>query len=227
MKNETNLKSLCYNKLMITEMKQLKEILNDQTSDNYVFFGFPKEMTEPAKLILNKNKESKSCFITIDAEMEAKLNETLNGFTNDKHKDIICRDLFVTLFMKELTKDSTENQTYQDFLEKGLDMILSGDSQIAKEYHSFCPMPLELTKMIKKNLPMVLNVFLIDAKNVHLQRALNNYIGSREPYSIRVFSTQRKFPSYYDQSGNAIQTIHDFREVLLYKPLEEIQPALN
>ena len=207
--------------------EQFKEILNDQTSDNYVFFGFPKEMVEPAKLILNKNKEKKSCFITIDAEMEEKLNATLDGFTNEKHKDIICRDLFVTLFMKELTKDSAENQTYQDFLEKGLDMILSGDSQIAKEYHSFCPMPLELTKMIKNNLPIVLNIFLTDANNVYLQRAINNYLGAREPYSIRVFTNQKKLTSYYDQMGNAIQPIHDYREVLLYKKIEEIQPVLN
>ena len=227
LKIETILKDLCYNNSMENQMKELKEMLNDQSSDNYVFFGFPKQMSEPAKVILGKNKNAKSCFITIDAEMEEKLNVTLDGFTNDKHKDIICRDLFVTLFMKELTKDSEENQTYQGFLDKGLDMILSGDCELAKDYHTFCPMPLELSKMIKKNLPIVLNVFLVDANNINLQRALNNYIGSKEPYSIRIFSTQKKFPCYYDQAGNAIQTINDFREVLLYKPLEEIQPSLN
>ena len=72
--------------------------------------------------------------------------------------------------------------------------------------------------MIKKIGKIELNIFLSDAENVFLQRAINNYLAAREPYSIRVFSNKNKFPCYYDQSGNVIQAVHDYREISIGKP---------
>lgn len=213
-------------------IQQFKQILksNEQTSDNYVFFGFPKEMMESTKALLNKNSsEIKPCFISIDREIEEKLEKTIEECTNDKHKDIIARDLFVTMFMKELVKDTSDAESYQNFLDKGLDMILSGNFDLAKDYHSFCPMPFDVSKMIKKIGKIELNVFLADAENVYIQRALNNHISAREPYSIRVFSNKNFFTCYYDQAGNAIQEVHDFRVISLNRPnkIEEIENEDN
>lgn len=198
---------------------QIKQIIDNKYSDNYIIFNFPKELMEQAKNILSKTSTN-NCFISLDSEIEKKLENTLNNFSNKIHKDIICRDLLITLFMKELTKDS-EHQ--QKFLENGINVILSGDNTKIKDYHSHCPTYHDISKTIK--LPLVLNIFLSDTKNIYLQRAINNYISSREPFSIRIFSNQSKFSTYYDQAGNIIQPIHDFRQLNIIKKykLNEIE----
>ena len=70
-------------------------------------------------------------------------------------------------------------------------------------------MPYNITSRAKSIGDIELNIFVYGVFDKYTQQAINNFISSREPYSIKMFLID-KMSSMYDQLGNFIQSPHDY-----------------
>lgn len=186
------------------------------TRDNFIFENCPLELIDLAQKGLSINSENKKpCNILITKKIENKLNRTLEKFESELQKKIIARIFFTSLFLRELIK--LENKAEQlNFLEKGITSLLSENIENIKEYIINSPHPLDIEKAIKEIGEIELNIFLVDTENKFLQQAVNNYLSSRLPYSVKIFTNNEKLCTYYDQNGNFIQAPHDYINVNVY-----------
>ena len=71
-------------------------------------------------------------------------------------------------------------------------------------------MPYEVRRFQNKYGRIELNFFLEDTQSIILQQAINVFVSSREPYSVTIFTTSDKQPTYYNLNGNIIECPHDF-----------------
>ena len=186
-----------------------------RTHDNFIFENCPKEILSLAKNSLSQNSNNvKSCCITINRDIEQAVEKTLEKFENILQKKIICKDFIIGLFALELLKNLDEDLSNQPFSKEeiieGINAILNGCCEDVKNFCTNAPLPYDIKKLISSIGKIELNIFLNDTKNVYLQNAINNFISSREPYSIKLFTTNQKLPSYLDQNGNYIECPHDF-----------------
>jgi len=191
------------------------------TRDNFIFENCPKDFITLAQKSLNQNSEKvKSCNILLTTDIENKLNKTLEKFENDFQKKIIANGFFITLFLREIVKEQNYEKEKLNFLENGIAALLTGDIKNVKDYIINSPTPLDIEKTIKEIGKIELNIFLVDTQNIYLQQAVNNYISSRLPYSVKIF-TNKQLPTYYDQNGNFIQAPHDYMNVNVYNFIEK------
>lgn len=189
-----------------------------RTRDNFIFLNCPQEFVYFANERLKQHANSKkSCCVLIDKKLKAKVEQILKKCKNELQTKIVARDFICTLILKQVLKG--EEKAVERFLElkDGMSTFLDGDFDKYKENHHLYPFPLEITSAIKKYGDIELNIFLIDMQNIVLQQAINNFISSREPYSVKMFTTDDRLSTYLDQMGNRIEWPHDYMSVDMIK----------
>ena len=197
--------------LQINETFKEDYLTCGRTRDNFIFENCPIEFMENAKDLLSKScDEVKSCVVTIDRAMENGFLKTLNKCSNDLQEKSVARDLVASLIIRELLKGEKTEEFPEEELDKGIDALLCGNFGEVKEYHFKSPFPYDVARLMKKVGKIELNIFLENTQNVQLQQAVNIFISSREPYSVKIFTNNERLPSYYDQTGNLIQSPHDY-----------------
>ncbi|MBE7076421.1 MAG: hypothetical protein E7374_00830 [Clostridiales bacterium] len=185
-----------------------------KTRDNFIFEDCPTEMVEMANEFLSVSSvDVKSCCITITDDIVAKLNLTLSRCETEIQKKVVAREFVFSMFMLQLSRFLRDDYT-QTIMLRGVQDLLSGDFERVKKYvqSQNCPTAIDLMDMIKKLGKIELNFFILNASNKYLQQAINNFISSREPYSVKIFSTQF-LSTYYDQTESRIEWPHDFLTV--------------
>lgn len=210
--------------MILNEYFQQEYLTCGMARDNFIFENCPLELVEIAQTLLNKPAfDVKPCNILITLEDEKQVEKTLSKCLNEYQKNAVTRDYITALIMIEALKGEGERSEEIANLQEGISAILNGDFEKAKRFHLNCPMPNEIGLAMRDVGKIELNVFLVGTQNVYLQRAINNFISCREPYSIKIFSTNEKLPSYRDQAGNMIENPHDYmtRNVNNYIELEE------
>lgn len=189
------------------------------TYDNFIFEDCPIEFIELSYHSLKEDDNGViSCCIKLESKVSDALECSLNKCENEFQKKIVARSFFVSLFASEILKKTNNSDLFDTtILKNGICDILSGDFQKIKDYclHK-SPIPYDIKRVINKNIKIELNVFLIDVNNIYLQRTINNYISSREPYSVKLFSN-KKLVSYVDEVGNLIENPHDYMYVDINK----------
>ena len=183
------------------------------TYDNFVFFNCPKEVLDYAEESLSKGSEScMPCIIKITEKDEASLSQTLNNCNSDYEKIILARTYYYTRFMRELVFRS--NKEYKDFTLEGLDSgiatLTSGAVESAKKYYVQSPFMDQIDSFIRKLGKIELDILLENINNEFLQKAINNSLASRTPYSVKVFSTKDRFATPYAENGQLVEAIHDY-----------------
>lgn len=183
------------------------------TYDNFVFFNCPKEVLDSAEAGLSKESEScLPCVIRITEKDEVELSKTLNNCNSDYEKIILARTYYYTRFMRELVFKS--NRSYKDFDLEGLDggiaTLTSGSVESAKKYYIQSPFMDQIEAFIKKLGKIELDILLENTSNEYLQKAINNSLASRTPYSVKVFSTKDRFATPYAENGQLVEAIHDY-----------------
>lgn len=180
------------------------------TRDNFIFEDCSQEFLKEAKIHLSNQSESiKSCVIEIDSNITKILEQTLSNFENITHKKFVARDYICSEILRNLLVITNTNPESLQQIESGLNAIKKGDISKVKQYHTVAPMPYDITCFSKEIQKFELNFLLNGTTNRYIQEAINNFISSREPFSVKVFSTQG-LPTYLDQSGNIIQSPHDY-----------------
>ena len=182
-----------------------------RTRDNFLFENCPREfVAEGSRLLIVPNEDVKPCTMMLTAAMEWKFNKAVKACESDYQKSILARGLICSMIMVDLLKYNSGETERKLKLFKDIRLMLSGDFDKMKEGYAGSPMPYEISQMARKMGNVELNIFLTDTRNKFLQQAINNFISSREPYSIKVFTTDKRLPTYYDQMGNLIQSPHDY-----------------
>lgn len=181
-----------------------------RTYDNFIFENCPIEFLKLAEqsLAIGENG-TYPCNIKVGKNEEKIIEKVFSNDINDYQKKILARYFITTLLVAELFKNF-DRQIYEELKQEIVEFKNNNFQQIKKNYlKSF--MPFDIARISKKLvIEIELNVFLCDMKNVELQQAINNFIASREPYSVKIFSTNERLASYYDQNGNLIQSPHDY-----------------
>ncbi len=206
-----------YNGNMNTNEFIIRNLKCGDTRDNMLFENCPFNLM----LLAGKNlsiaqNNCTSINIALNAGTEMKLEKLFASCETELQRIIFAEcyvnSLIMLQIMKKFNVKETKFGTSIQEIQKGLNILEFGNFDDAKNYYTNAPMAFEVSKAIRKQQRAELNVFLFNTKNKYLQLAINKYLASREPYSIKVF-TDSKLPTYYTHDGQFIQSPHDY---LLY-----------
>ena len=201
-----------YNEFMkINEYFESEYLTAGRTYDNFVFEKCSNEFLRAAKLRLGKiSNEVKPCVVFLDRMKESCAEKTLDCCESEFQKKILARDFVMALIFKELLKHKTNEQVSIEFVNSQLDAFLRGDFEAVKQMHSSSFMPHDVRQMAKELGKIELNFFLENTENKYFQQAVNVFISSREPYSVKIFTNSDRLVTYYDLNGNIIECPHDY-----------------
>ena len=195
-------------------------LTSGKTRDNFVFLGCSDKFMDGAKRLLSKDNFSvKSCIFTLTDSEEKCVARTLDLCSSDLQKKLLARDYVCTKIMYNLLYGQKGKEAESQIFSDGIKAILCGDIKGAKSFHLKAPFQHDIAEFNKSN-KIELNMFLTNTSNVYLQQAINNFLSSREPYSIKVFTTNKNFATYYDQSGNLIMSPDDY---MTKNPIDMLQ----
>ena len=182
-----------------------------QTRDNYIITNYPIELLQSTPDIIKQQQSTfKPCNIVITREEEKAIETTINTFPEQFIRDILARDYVCALIYHKLSQIVPIKPSQQQIINDQLHAFLNNDHEAVKELHPHSIMPFDIDKHIKKTGNIELNIFLHNTENVDIQRAINLFISSRTPYSIKIFTNNERLPSYADSMGTLIESPHDF-----------------
>lgn len=182
-----------------------------QTYDNFIFENCPIDFVcEAQKLLSMPANGIKPCNVKITKDDVTKLEKTLENCVTNLQKSFLARDIITALVMREVVKDIPEKGMHYSILKEQIKAFYQNDFWKVKQFHATSFFPNDVADYSKKFGKIEVNFFLVDNESVVLQQAINNFISSRAPYSVKVFATNERLASYYDQAGNIIQSPHDY-----------------
>lgn len=192
------------------------------TYDNFIFENCPLDFVKIAKEKLSEqNHGVKSCCVMLTREIEELVEKILDCCSEEIQKKLLARDFVTAMIMRELLQDVPSKHDDYDRARAQLNVFKSMNFEKAKELHSQCFMPYDVRRLKKEVGAFEINFFLIDTQNRYLQQAINVFVSSREPYSVKIYTNNRKLPSYWDLEGNAIECPHDFMRRNVYDYIYE------
>lgn len=189
------------------------------TDYNYIFENCPKEFLDEAFALLSRDTDGIiPCTIRITNKTEQQLSNILSQCKDNFERTIVCRDFIVSLVMEQLlSKAKTDKKLSRislDTVQSIITSILNGNFEEMKRLHTSAPIPMDIefsnNKLRRQSEKIEVNFFLEDTSNPHLQKAINNFISSRELYSVKIFTNNERLPSYRDQANNIIEDPHDY-----------------
>ena len=201
-------------KIIIGEHFKNYYLTSGVTRDNFVFENcMPEFMAEASKLLGVPRDGIKVCNIIINKGTEDLILKTLEHCEDDIRRKLLVRDFLCAKIMYVLLWEINGRETDSMVaLRNGINAIIDNNWADFAKFHPTCPMPHDITNLARKLGKIELNIFLYDCKSAYLQQAINNFISSREPYSVKVFTTKNRLASYCDQVGNIIECPHDFMQ---------------
>ena len=197
---------------MIIDESFEKYYLNvGMTYDNFIFENCPFKFVKIAEEKLKKsNAGVKPCQVVITKEMEQLVENTINNCSQEFQKKLLARDFITALIIKEMLAGVEDKSLEYKATCGQIKAFLDNEFEKVKEYHSSAFYPSDVKECMKLAGKIELNFFLYNTQSKLLQQAINIFISSREPYSVKIFTTNDKLPTYYDQTGNIIQCPHDY-----------------
>lgn len=200
-------------KLVISKHFETAYLTCGASSDNYVFENCSYSFLLQAKKLLSTSYNNvKPCNVGINCNEQNALLKTLEHCPDELRKKLLVRDFVCAKIMLSMIEDLPNKKDEVITLKNGINAILENNWHDAVKFHEVCPMPHDITKTARALGKIELNMFLMDIDDKLIQQAVNNFISSREPYSVKVFTTRQRLACYYDQVGNIIQCPHDFMQ---------------
>ena len=183
------------------------------TYDNFVFEGCPKELLEEAYSSLQEEPFGiKSCTIKLTRSIEEVIEKMLEEYAdNDFYQTIFFRSYINSkVLQKILERFDNKNSAKKTLIEKLIKDFECGERCDAKELYRVAPFMHEIIECYRKYGKFEVNFILEDTANIYMQRAINNFISSRAPFSVKLFTNLDKLPSYRDEGGQVIECPHDY-----------------
>lgn len=207
--------------MKISEYFESEYLTAGRTYDNFVFENCPKEFLTVAKEKLSaKQNGVKPCNVIITRELEEKFEKAIENEINSLRRKIIARDFICALIAKEAL---TFERGYEFLLQEALNdinAIVNDNYEEYKKARLYSIIPSHIKEFQINNGKLELNFFLEGTKNLELQRAINIFVASREPFSVKIFTDNQRLPSYYEQNENFIESPHDYMRIDVNKFIE-------
>jgi len=182
-----------------------------KTYDNFIFENCPKEVFDFARSSLSKeNNGVKSCCVYISREMEEKIEKTLENYNSDIRKKFLVRDFVCALVLKSVLEKEPNKQIQNKIINEQIKAFLDNDFDKVKSFRYSAVYPSDVKKHMGVNRDIELNFFLEETKNKTIQQVINLFISTREPYSVKIFTTNEALPSYVDLGEQRIESPHDY-----------------
>ena len=180
-----------------------------RTYDNYVFENCSEEFLSQAKERLSNSAGGvKPCCVSLTKENDKVIEQVFKYCSEDFQKKLMARDYVVALIMRELLAGTGKEEA--EFIESQIEAFNNNYFDTLRSMHAQSFMPHDVKRVAKDFGKIELNVFLHGSKNKVLQQAVNIFISAREPYSVKLFTSQDRLSTYYDIDGNIIECPHDF-----------------
>ena len=197
--------------MKINEYFEREYLTAGKTYDNFVFENCPDELLDIAiTKLLVPNNEVKPCVVYLNSQIETQVGKILSGCEEEFQKQILARDFVTALVVEELLKYKTGETDKKEFLELQIFSFFNNDLETVKNLHPLSFMPHDIKRLSKDLGRIELSFILNKTENKYIQQAINNFISSREPYSVKIFTNNKMLSSYYDQNGSLIECPHDF-----------------
>lgn len=217
--------------LIVNDYFKSQYLTTGNTYDHFVFHNCPTELLDFAeKSLSNPTNNCIPCVIRFTDSEERELAKTIDNCADNYQKTIIARTYYLTRFMKELS--SSAGKEYKEFtlesLNEGLELLTSGDVDKAKKYYIKSPFMDQIDSFIRRLGKIELDILLDNTSNLYLQKAINNSLSSRTPYSIKVFNTGDRFVTSYTENGQLVEPTHDYlsRNIMDYICFSQDNPSM-
>lgn len=152
-------------------------------------------------------------FKNSDNEITKKVSDL---FEEDWKKLSIIRAFVVAKILKELYKKlkitEIEDCCTIEEINKGMNSFCSLDKEKIIDFYKIIPFPDIIEKIARryKDKSVEINFLITTDLNEYTQKNINNFIGSREPYLVRIISSLDSISTYLDTSNNLIESPHDY-----------------
>ena len=205
----------------------MKEIINKTFIDGYLTCGatydnfiFDKCSLEVMKFAISNLSKTQSetfksvnlCFSSADKAMMDKIASCCD---NDYQKNLLAGSYFNLKYMLGILNVFGEKRS--EFKKQDLIDIIktfsSGRLDLAIDCYRRSPSNYDINVITKKVPKFELNIFCLGEQNKYLQMAINNYISSRLPYSIKLFTNSDRLSTYFTSSGEFMQSPHDYLSI--------------
>lgn len=180
------------------------------TYDNFIFENCPKPFMKEAFKLLCEPTTIYPCNVIITKSDEKKVENILNECSTELQKIILARDFITALVMREVLKGIPAKKSSLHVLDLQIKAFLDGEMYKVKQYHFSAYFPSDVARYYGKFGAFEVNFFLLDTNNVYIQKAVNNFFSCRAPYCVKLFTNNKRLPSYLDEAGNLIQSPHDY-----------------
>lgn len=205
----------------ITVSKYLKDnyLTTGKCYYNYIFYSCPKPfLTYAIKALETETPSVKPCNLYINRALELGLEKTLDKTDSSFIRGLIATDFLNNMIMLEIMNvrniEKTEDGLTKEIINQQLDEYLNGKLENAHANHANCADSWQIAKEILRHGKVELNIFLENTQNKDLQRAINSYIATYNPFHTKLFTTDKKLPTYESFAfNNYICAPHDFLEV--------------
>ena len=206
--------------MKVNEFFEKEYLIVGNTYDNFIFENCPNDFLQYAKSrLVQSGGEVKSCLVCLDRRQEEFVEEIFKN-CDELQKKILARDLIVALIMKEILNDDPQSESYK-FVCQQIKAFMLNDFDTVKNMHVKSFMPYDIKRVAKSIGKIELSFVLDGTLNKYLQSAINIFISSREPYSVKIFTNKERLSTYYDVNGNLIECPHDFMRRDVNKFIEE------
>ncbi len=197
--------------MRVDEYFERQYLTAGNTYDNFIFENCPEEFLGYAKKTLSKKGEDTSpCVVSIDREQEELLEKTLGSFNEDFQRQVLARDYVTASVVDKLLKYTDREQELKDFVKSQIQAFMQGDSDRVRDMHGESLTPYDVRRLSRRVGKIEVDFILNGTRNKFLQQAINLFVSSREPYSVKIFTSSKSLPTYYDTSGNLIECPHDY-----------------
>ncbi len=199
-----------------------------ETRDNFVFLNCKEDFFNKARKCLSKNNgKIPSVCIDFSKSDTEKLQPFMNAFEEQSKRMILARTfvntkVFNSFFRSFREKNfnfseevSDEALTLEQNVLNGEKVFENGNVKKFIDYYidiNFFLNSDNLKRLAGGGHKFELNIFEKDVEDVFIQRAINNFLSCRSPFSIKVFSNQNDFCIYVDENNNLIEQVHDYMD---------------
>lgn len=207
-------------KIEINDYFKSQYLTCGNTRDNYIFHNCPEELLLGAYNSLEEDCMGiKSCMILINRTDEENIEKTLSDCSSIQ-KLMLYRDYVNARVLKEVYKNQHKKEDDYNMLKDLIESFNDGDILKVKKYHTYAPFMYEIIDEYRKGNKFEVNFFLVNTENELLLRAVNNYISSRTPFSVKVFTDLECLPTYVDEGGQLIECPHDYLTMNVHNFIE-------
>ena len=181
-------------------------LIPGKTRDNYIFTNCPKCFLQVVgEYCKTNNTDVKPCCVALSKVDNEIINNLFLKCNNELQKKLVSDEYILQLVLMEIYKNEPKFLEDYDKINKLNNELKLGNlsgvfgDYISENIQDFC----------KNVRPIELNFILRGIDNQYLQSAVNNYISTRNPYSVKVYA-DKDLCNYYDLAGNIIEPVHDY-----------------